>query len=167
MDLTCSFKINLNQYHSNLLLIESNWCYSMETLTLGLFFLGSMPLLWSHRHLYIVQQKVHAQHQWTIETFLCCNHQLLHLLPVNIYLDFSRIQNESNIFYCFTVMSIVRNSAPKLSTCSRTADRVSNARTIAPIFFACAHAAKPATPPPTTKIFAGGTFPAATNSILI
>lgn len=62
-------------------------------------------------------------------------------------------------------MFTVRNSAPKLSTCSRTADRVSNARTMAPIFFACAQADKPATPPPITRIFAGGTFPAATDNL--
>lgn len=61
----------------------------------------------------------------------------------------------------FTVISIVRNSAPRLSTCSRTADLVSKALTIAPIFLAWAHAAKPATPPPITKILAGGTLPAA------
>lgn len=62
-------------------------------------------------------------------------------------------------------MLMVRNSAPKLSTCSRTADRVSNARTIAPIFFAVTQADNPATPPPMTKILAGGTFPAAARNI--
>lgn len=50
----------------------------------------------------------------------------------------------------YTLMLIVRNSAPRLSICSLTAERVSNARTIAPMLFACAAAAKPATPPPTT-----------------
>lgn len=47
------------------------------------------------------------------------------------------------------------------STCSFTAGLVSNALTIAPIALAWPTAAKPATPPPITRIFAGGTFPAA------
>ena len=58
-------------------------------------------------------------------------------------------------------MLISKNSAPKDSTCSFTADRVSKARTIAPMFLAWPIAARPATPPPITRIFAGGTFPAA------
>lgn len=45
-------------------------------------------------------------------------------------------------------MSMVKNSAPKLSTCSFTAALVSKARTMAPIPFACPQAANPATPPP-------------------
>lgn len=73
-----------------------------------------------------------------------------------------------------------RNSAPRDCTCSLTAGRVSNPRTIAPILYndlanaqtkggsdiiagtirgctlACAMADKPATPAPITKIFAGG-----------
>lgn len=55
----------------------------------------------------------------------------------------------------------VKNSPPIDSTCSLTAGLVSNALTTAPIAFACPIAAKPATPPPITKIFAGGTLPAA------
>lgn len=56
---------------------------------------------------------------------------------------------------------MVKNCAPNDSTCSLTADRVSNARTTAPMFLACAIAARPATPPPITNTFAGGNFPAA------
>lgn len=58
-------------------------------------------------------------------------------------------------------MVTVKNSAPMDSTCSLTSERVSNARTIAPILFAWPIAANPATPPPTMRIFAGGTLPAA------
>lgn len=58
-------------------------------------------------------------------------------------------------------MVTVKNSAPNDSTCSWTADLVSKALTIAPIFLAWAIAARPATPPPITNILAGGTFPAA------
>lgn len=54
-----------------------------------------------------------------------------------------------------------RNSAPNDSTCSLTAALVSKARTMAPMFLACPTAAKPATPPPITNTFAGGTLPAA------
>lgn len=54
-----------------------------------------------------------------------------------------------------------KNSAPNDSTCSLTAARVSKALTIAPIFLAVPTADKPATPPPMTRIFAGGIFPAA------
>lgn len=53
------------------------------------------------------------------------------------------------------------NYAPNDSTCYLTAGRVSNPRTIAPNDLAVAMAAKPATPPPMTKILAGGSFPAA------
>ena len=53
------------------------------------------------------------------------------------------------------------NYAPNDSTCYLTAGRVSNPRTIAPKDLAVAIAAKPATPPPMTKILAGGSFPAA------
>lgn len=60
-----------------------------------------------------------------------------------------------------TSILIVRNSPPKDSTCSFTADLVSNALTIAPMLLACPIAAKPATPPPIINILAGGTFPAA------
>lgn len=60
-----------------------------------------------------------------------------------------------------TIIETVKNCAPKDSTCSLTADRVSNALTIAPIFLACAIAAKPATPPPITNTLAGGNLPAA------
>lgn len=55
----------------------------------------------------------------------------------------------------------VRNSAPRLLACSRTASRVSNTRTIAPIDLAQPMAASPATPPPMTSTLAGGTLPAA------
>jgi hypothetical protein len=58
-------------------------------------------------------------------------------------------------------MFIVRNSAPSDSTCSLTADLVSKALTMAPIFLAWPMAARPATPPPITRTFAGGTLPAA------
>lgn len=60
-----------------------------------------------------------------------------------------------------TLILISRNSAPKDSTCSLTAERVSNPLTIAPIFLAWPIAANPATPPPITRTLAGGTFPAA------
>jgi len=61
----------------------------------------------------------------------------------------------------YTLIETVKNCAPKDSTCSLTADRVSNALTMAPIFLAWAIAAKPATPPPITNTLAGGDFPAA------
>ncbi len=48
-----------------------------------------------------------------------------------------------------------------LLTWSRTAARVSNARTIAPSPRAAPMAANPATPAPITSTFAGGTRPAA------
>lgn len=60
-----------------------------------------------------------------------------------------------------TFILISKNSAPRDSTCSFTAERVSNPLTIAPMFLACPIAAKPATPPPITRTFAGGTLPAA------
>ena len=53
------------------------------------------------------------------------------------------------------------NDAPRLSTCSRTAGRVSNARTTAPRLRAAAIAASPATPAPTTRTCAGLARPAA------
>eukprot|EP00982_Pelagococcus_subviridis_P009671 30937-Pelagococcus_subviridis.AAC.29 len=59
--------------------------------------------------------------------------------------------------------STSRNSAPMDSTCSLAAALTSNARTIAPMFFAVCTAASPATPAPTTRTFAGGTFPAIVN----
>jgi hypothetical protein len=49
----------------------------------------------------------------------------------------------------------------KQITCSLTAERVSKALTIAPIFFAVPIALRPATPPPITNTFAGGILPAA------
>ena len=55
----------------------------------------------------------------------------------------------------------VRNSAPRLLACSRTASRVSKTRTIAPRDLAAPMAASPATPPPMTNTLAGGTLPAA------
>ncbi len=58
-------------------------------------------------------------------------------------------------------MSTVTNCAPIDSTCSATSGRTSNARTTAPIEPAAPIAASPATPAPTTKTRAGGTFPAA------
>ena len=54
-----------------------------------------------------------------------------------------------------------KNSAPKDSTCSLTAARVSKARTMAPMFFAVPMADRPATPPPMINTLAGGTLPAA------
>lgn len=60
-----------------------------------------------------------------------------------------------------TLMFTSRNSAPIEWTCSLTASRVSNARTMAPIFRAVPIADNPATPPPITRILAGGTLPAA------
>ena len=60
-----------------------------------------------------------------------------------------------------TLMSTSKNSAPIDWTCSRTASRVSNPLTMAPMFFAVPIEARPATPPPITSTFAGGTFPAA------
>ena len=48
-----------------------------------------------------------------------------------------------------------------LLTCSRTAARVSKARTMAPRPRAAPIAARPATPAPMTRTFAGGTRPAA------
>lgn len=67
--------------------------------------------------------------------------------------------NACKKIYTFTFTS--RNSAPKDSTCSLTAARVSKALTIAPIFLAVPIADKPATPPPITNTLAGGTLPAA------
>ncbi|KAI8429976.1 hypothetical protein MSG28_000431 [Choristoneura fumiferana] len=60
-----------------------------------------------------------------------------------------------------TLKSMVMNCAPRLSICSRTAGRVSKARTAAPMQRAWAAAASPATPPPTTSTRHGGTRPAA------
>ena len=57
--------------------------------------------------------------------------------------------------------SSIKKSASILSTCSFTSGLVSNALTIAPILFAAPIAAKPATPAPMTRTFAGGIFPAA------
>ncbi len=57
--------------------------------------------------------------------------------------------------------STVRNSAPSEAACSATAARVSKTRTTAPIPRATPIAERPATPPPTTRTFAGGTRPAA------
>ena len=54
-----------------------------------------------------------------------------------------------------------KNSAPKDSTCSLTAARVSKARTMAPMFLAVPMADRPATPPPMINTLAGGTLPAA------
>ena len=54
-----------------------------------------------------------------------------------------------------------KNSPPKLSTYSLTAILVSKALTIAPKERPVAIALRPATPPPITKIFAGGNLPAA------
>lgn len=54
-----------------------------------------------------------------------------------------------------------KNSAPKDSTCSLTAARVSKARTTAPMFLAVPMADRPATPPPMINTLAGGTLPAA------
>ena len=48
-----------------------------------------------------------------------------------------------------------------LSTCSFVTALTSKARTIAPMFRAVCIAASPATPTPSTRTFAGGTFPAA------
>lgn len=56
----------------------------------------------------------------------------------------------------------VRANAPRrLLTCSRTASRVSNTRTTAPMDLAQPMDARPATPPPMTSTLAGGTRPAA------
>lgn len=60
-----------------------------------------------------------------------------------------------------TSMVMVRNSAPKDSTCSLTIERVSKALTMAPMHLAWPIAARPATPPPITSTLAGGTLPAA------
>ena len=60
-----------------------------------------------------------------------------------------------------SLISTSRNSAPRDLTCSLQAVLVSNARTIAPIFFAFTIAESPATPAPITKTLAGGIFPAA------
>ena len=53
------------------------------------------------------------------------------------------------------------NWAPRLSTCSRTTGRVSNAFTTAPSPLAAATAASPATPAPRISTCAGFTRPAA------
>lgn len=55
----------------------------------------------------------------------------------------------------------VKNSAPSDSTYSFTAALVSKALTTAPSDLAVAMADSPATPPPITKTFAGGSLPAA------
>ena len=57
--------------------------------------------------------------------------------------------------------SIDTYSPPSEATWSATSGRGSVARTIAPSAPAEPMAASPATPAPTTKTFAGGTFPAA------
>ena len=56
---------------------------------------------------------------------------------------------------------IYKNYPPRDFICYFTAGLVSNPRTIAPILFAVAIAANPATPPPITSILAGGSLPAA------
>ena len=61
----------------------------------------------------------------------------------------------------FTLTLTSRYSAPRDSACSFTAGRTSNNRTIEPMFLAVPAAARPATPPPMMKTFAGGTLPAA------
>ena len=61
----------------------------------------------------------------------------------------------------FSAPSIVKNLPPKLSTCSLDDILTSVAKTIPPILFAVAIACNPATPAPTTKIFAAGIVPAA------
>ena len=53
------------------------------------------------------------------------------------------------------------NLAPKLSTCSFTTGLTSKANTCAPILFALAIAANPATPAPNIRTFAGLIVPAA------
>ncbi len=60
-----------------------------------------------------------------------------------------------------SVIFIVKNSAPTDSTYSLTAALVSKPLTIAPKDLAVVIADKPATPPPITKTFAGGSLPAA------
>lgn len=60
-----------------------------------------------------------------------------------------------------SLISTVKNSAPNDSTYSLTAALVSNPLTIAPIDLAVAMAESPATPPPITRTFAGGSLPAA------
>ena len=54
-----------------------------------------------------------------------------------------------------------KNLAPRLSTCSFTAGRISYPVTKAPSLFAVAIACKPATPAPSTKILAGLNVPEA------
>src|SRR5262249_7085670 len=58
-----------------------------------------------------------------------------------------------------------RKAAPRLSTCSFTTGRTSNAETTAPSRRAVAIACRPATPAPSTSAFAGATVPAAVISI--
>mmetsp|Transcript_18195 Transcript_18195/g.41912 ORF Transcript_18195/g.41912 Transcript_18195/m.41912 type:complete len:205 (+) Transcript_18195:2239-2853(+) len=57
--------------------------------------------------------------------------------------------------------STSRNCPPIASTCSFVTGRTSKALTMAPMFLAVWMAASPATPVPSTKTLAGGTFPAA------
>src|SRR5574341_1497935 len=64
-----------------------------------------------------------------------------------------------------TRSAIARNLAPRLSTCSFTAARTSNAETMAPSRRAVAIACRPATPAPRTRTRAGGSVPAAVTSI--
>ncbi|CAG0891216.1 unnamed protein product [Darwinula stevensoni] len=63
-----------------------------------------------------------------------------------------------------TPNSVVSNN-PSQAKCGSHSARVSNARTMAPMFLAWPTAARPATPPPMTKTLAGGTFPAAAKRI--
>src|SRR5205807_3875227 len=64
-----------------------------------------------------------------------------------------------------SVISSRKNFAPRLSTCSCTAGRTSNADTTAPSRRAVAIACSPATPAPSTSTRAGVSVPAAVTSI--
>ena len=70
-------------------------------------------------------------------------------------------------FLNFQHPRLLKNFPPKLSTCSFDAILTSVAKTIPPILFAVAIACNPATPAPTTKIFAAGIVPKRQQRFLV